>query len=196
VETRQKSRQRSNEVLVERLLPAVNDNPKDRAMAWEEWYASVGVSSVMAFVRVTNDTATPDDDIVHDAIATAYEQVEGGRYEPRLDIPFTAYVKGIARNKIREARRRSWRYVAMDDAPLALFESDRPSLESLIERQEQIATLCDGLTRLSPLQRQVLTDYFHGRSTGEIAQASGMSEEAVRQHKSRALRQIQRRTRL
>jgi DNA-directed RNA polymerase specialized sigma24 family protein len=41
-----------------------------------------------------------------------------------------------------------------------------------------------------------LTDYFHGRSTGEIAQASGMSEEAVRQHKSRALRQIQRRTRL
>jgi len=190
VETRQKS----NEVLVERLLPTLNRNPQDRAMAWEEWYASVGVSAVMAFVRVTNDTATPDDDIVHDAIATAYEQVEGGRYEPRLDIPFTAYVKGIARNKIREARRRSWRCVALDDAPLAQFESDHPSLESLIERQEQIAALCDGLTRLSPLQRQVLADYFQGRSTDEIARASGMSEEAVRQHKSRALREIQRRT--
>jgi len=188
VETRHKS----NEVLVERLLPALNCNPQDRAMAWEEWYASAGVSAVLAFVRVTNDTATPDDDIVHDAIATAYEQVEGGRYEPRLDIPFTAYIKGIARNKIREARRRSWRYVALDDAPPALFESDRPGLESLIERQEQIAALCDGLTRLSPLQRQVLTDYFQGRSTDEIARASGMSEEAVRQHKSRALRQMQR----
>ncbi|MGC9396013.1 MAG: RNA polymerase sigma factor [Anaerolineae bacterium] len=190
------TRQKSNEVLVERLLPAVNDNPKDRAVAWEEWYASVGVPSVMAFVRVTNDTVTPDDDIVHDAIATAYEQVEGGRYEPRLDIPFTAYVKGIARNKIREARRRSWRYVALDDARLALFESDRPSLESLIEHQERIAKLCDDITRLSPLQQRVLTGYFHGRSTGEIAQASGMSEEAVRQHKSRALRRIQRRARL
>ena len=188
------TRQKSNEVLVERLLPTLNRNPQDRAMAWEEWYASVGVSAVMAFVRVTNDTATPDDDIVHDAIATAYEQVEGGRYEPRLDIPFTAYVKGIARNKIREARRRSWRCVALDDAPLAQFESDHPSLESLIERQEQIAALCDGLTRLSPLQRQVLADYFQGRSTDEIARASGMSEEAVRQHKSRALREIQRRT--
>ncbi len=187
------TRQKSNEVLVERLLPALNRNPQDRAMAWEEWYASVGVSSVMAFVRMTNDTATPDDDIVHDAIATAYEQVEGGRYQSRLDIPFTAYVKGIARNKIREARRRSWRYVALDDAPPALFESDRPSLESLIERREQIAALCDGLTRLSPLQRQVLADCLQGRSTDEIARASGMSEEAVRQHKSRALRQIQRR---
>ena len=111
------TRQKSNEVLVERLLPALHCNSQDRAMAWEEWYASVGVSSVLAFVRVTNDTATPDDDLVHDAIATAYEQVECGRYEPRLDIPFTAYVKGIARNKIREARRRSWRYVALDDAP-------------------------------------------------------------------------------
>lgn len=192
METRQKSRQRSNEVLVERLLPAVNDNPQDRAMAWEEWYASVGVSSVMAFVRVTNDTATPDDDIVHDAIATAYEQVEGGRYEPRLDIPFTAYVKGIARNKIREARRQSWRCVALDDAPPALFESDRPGLEALIEHREQMMALRDGLAHLPPLRRLVLEDYLQGHSTDEIARASGMSEEAVRQHKSRALRQMQR----
>jgi RNA polymerase sigma factor (sigma-70 family) len=187
-------RQKSNEVLVERLLPAVNRNPEDRAMAWEEWYASVGVASVLAFVRTTNDTATPDDDIVHDAIATAYEAVEGGRYEPRLDIPFTAYVKGIARNKIREARRRSWRCVALDDVPPTLFESDRPGLETLVEYREQIMALRDGLAQLPPLRRLVLEDYLQGRSTDEIARASGMSEEAVRQHKSRALRQMQRRT--
>lgn len=188
------TRQKSNEVLVERLLPTVNRNSEDRAMAWEQWYASVGLAAVGAFVRTTNDTATPDDDIVHDAITTAYEQVEGGRYEPRLDIPFTAYVKGIARNKIREARRRSWRCVALEDVPPTLFESDRPGLETLIEHREQIMALRDGLAHLPPLRRLVLEDYLQGRSTDEIAQAAGMSEEAVRQHKSRALRQMQRQT--
>ncbi|MBN1875253.1 MAG: sigma-70 family RNA polymerase sigma factor [Anaerolineae bacterium] len=183
-------RHKSNEVLVERLLPHVNDDPDDRAIAWEEWYASVGAPSVLAFVRIQNDTSVPDADILQEAVVTAYEEVERGRYEPRLGIPFTAYVKGIARNKIREARRRTWRFTPIEETPAYLLESDTSHLERTVERREQLARLYDGILQLPVCRRQVLQGYLTGQSTLEIAEALGMTEETVRQHKSRALRSL------
>jgi RNA polymerase sigma factor (sigma-70 family) len=186
VETRQKS----NDVLVKRLLPHTNGDPADRAAAWEEWYVNVGAHSVLAFVRAQNDTPEPDADIMQESIATAYAEVERGRYEPRINIPFTAYVKGIARNKIREARRRTRRLVPIEDAPQSLLESDAPYLEHAVERQEQLTRLRSDLSKLPPCRRRVLQRYLRGQSTVEIAQALGMSEDAVRQHKCRALRSL------
>ncbi|HNT73390.1 MAG TPA: sigma-70 family RNA polymerase sigma factor [Anaerolineae bacterium] len=184
------TRHKSNEVLVERLLPHANADPADRATAWEEWYATVGAPSVLAFVRVQNDTSAPDDDILQDAIVTAYEEVERGRYEPRAGIPFTAYVKGIARNKIREARRRTWRFTSIEETPPFLLESSAPHLERAVEQHEQLTLLRAGLAQLPGLRRQVLLGYLDGHSTEEIAATLNMTEEAVRQHKSRALRSL------
>ncbi len=186
------TRQKSNDVLVERLLPHTNGDPADRAIAWEEWYVNVGAASVLAFVRTQNDTPEPDADILQEAIAIAYAEVERGRYEARANIPFTAYVKGIARNKIREARRRTRRLVPIEDAPLSLLESDGPYLERVVERQEQLAQLRADLSKLPPCRRRVLQCYIQGQSTPEIAQALEMSEAAVRQHKCRALRSLRR----
>jgi RNA polymerase sigma factor (sigma-70 family) len=186
----------SNEVLVERLLPAVNHNPADRAIAWEEWYRNVGAASVMAFVRIKNHTSVPDDDIVQEAIVTAYEQVEDGRYKPRAGIPLTAYVKGIARNKIREAHRRTHRLTPLDDIPPATLERQRLGaeishpLETIVERRERLMVLNNRLAQLPPLRRQVIERYLRGHGTAEIAQAIEMSQAAVRQHKSRALRSL------
>ena len=185
------TRYKSNEVLVERLLPHVNADPADRAVAWKAWYDEIGANSVMAFVRTKNDTPEPDADIVQEAIVTAYVEVERGRYEPRSGIPFTAYVKGIARNKIREARRRSWRLTPIDDEmPSACLESEVPRLEHTVERQERLASVRSGLLQLSSSRRQVLQCYLQGLSTSEIALALRMSEAAVRQHKCRALREL------
>ncbi len=186
------TRQKSNDVLVERLLPHTNGDPADRAIAWEEWYVNVGAASVLAFVRTQNDTPEPDADILQEAIAIAYAEVERGRYKPRANIPFTAYVKGIARNKIREARRRTRRLVSIEEAPLSLLESDGPYLERAVERREQLAQLLADLSKLPPCRRQVLQCYIQGQSTVEIAQALEMSEAAVRQHKCRALRSLRR----
>ena len=184
------ARSKSNEVLIKRLLPSTNRDPQDRAIAWEEWYANGDRSSVMAFVRAQNDTREPDADILQDAVITAYAEVERGRYEPRDGIPFAAYVKGIARNKIREARRRGRRLVPLDDA--SEFEDDKPRLETVIERQEQQSSLRTGLARLTPDRRKVLECYLKGHSTAEIARSLGMSKESVRQHKSRGLRSLRR----
>lgn len=187
--------QESDRALVERLLPSLNDDPRDRAAAWSEWYVQMGEASVLAFVRAKNNTLEPDMDIVQEAMATAYAEVERGRYEPRVGIPFAAYVKGIAHNKIREARRRSWRYVLLDEIPESLAARSvlaggdaRP--ERIVERREERAFLRDGMSRLTPCRRQVLEGYLQGRSTTEIAEALGMSEASVRQHKSRGLRSL------
>ena len=184
------ARPESNKVLVERLLPSTNDDPSDRATAWGEWYGNGGGSSVMAFIRAQNNTPEPDADILQEAVITAYAEVERGRYEPRTDVPFTAYVKGIARNKIREARRRTRRLVPIEEAPPSLLESDATYLERAVERQEQLAQLRADLSRLPPCRRRVLQRYIQGQSTVEIARALEMSEAAVRQHKCRALRSL------
>jgi RNA polymerase sigma factor (sigma-70 family) len=186
------ARPESNTVLVERLLPGTNGDAQDRAAAWGEWYADGGGSSVMAFVRTQNNTPEPDADILQEAVLTAYDEVERGRYELRDGIPFAAYVKGIARNKIREARRRAQRLVPLDDA--ADYEDDDARPEVAAEYQEQRNSLRIGLSHLPSDRRRVLESYLSGHGTVEIARTLGMSQETVRQHKSRGLRSLRQMT--
>ena len=129
-------RPESDETLVKRLLPNVNRDARDRASAWREWYTRIGEIAVLGFIRAKNDTAEQDADILQEAMLTAFLEIERGRYQPRVGIPFTAYVKGIARNKIREARRRNQRLVPLDDTPEHVLESPHPQLETVIERRE------------------------------------------------------------
>jgi RNA polymerase sigma factor (sigma-70 family) len=178
----------SDEVLVQRLLPNRNGDPGDRAIAWGEWYDSEGKSFVLAFIRAKNDTSEPDMDILQEAMMTAYTQVERGRYKPHAGVSFAAYVKGIALNKIREARRHMRRFIPLHDAAEYIPESDAMRLEAVVERQERQALFRAGLSELPPCRRRVLESYLRGHTTAEIAQAMGMSEASVRQHKSRGLR--------
>jgi RNA polymerase sigma factor (sigma-70 family) len=184
------ARPESDEVLVKRLLPSTNGNPASRAAAWREWYTQVGEASVLGFIRAQNDTSEADMDIFQEAMLTAFVEVERGRYRPHLNVPFAAYVKGIARNKIREARRRTRRFVPLEDSPQSEIESDE-HLEAVVEYQEQQDTLQASLAKLTQNRRQVLERYLQGNTTAEIAQSLGITEALVRQHKSRGLRRLQ-----
>jgi RNA polymerase sigma factor (sigma-70 family) len=183
-------RPESGEALVERLLPSQNPDPIARAHAWCEWYQNVGETAVLAFIRTMNDTPEPDMDILQDAMMAAYQNVERGAYEPCDGVPFTAYVKGIARNKLREARRRVQPVVPWEESVHDLFETFEQRPDMVIERQEQRSALRMGLSRLSRHRRTVLEGFLVGQSTSEIADALGISEELVRQHKSRGLRTL------
>lgn len=185
-------RPESDETLVKRLLPTANPDARDRLIAWGEWYSCVGAGSVLAFIRAKNDTAELDMDIFQEAMLTAFVEVERGRYEPAAGIPLTAYVKGIARNKIREARRRTRRLLPLEEMPESWLESSQPPLDTVIELQEQRYALYTGLSALTHGRRQVLEGFLGGQSTPEIAQALGMTEALVRQHKSRGLRHLRR----
>ncbi|MEZ4663744.1 MAG: sigma-70 family RNA polymerase sigma factor [Caldilineaceae bacterium] len=152
--------------------------------------ATVGEAKVLAFIRTLNDSPESDLDILQDALMTAYLCVERGAYCPQDGVPFAAYVKGIARNKIREARRGLQREVAWDDSVLTLPANGANQPEELFEAQERRYALQSGLAQLSNHRRTVLEALLGGESTSEIAQSLEMSEEAVRQHKSRGLRSL------
>ena len=186
-----RSRPESDEAFVKRLLPSANPDPAGRADAWNEWQTRVGKESVLKFIRLYNNTAEPDEDILQDSLLAAFLEVERGRYERREGIPFTAYVKGIARNKIREARRRQRGWTSLEEIPETPTEPAPRHLELAVERSEQHRALFHGLARLPLQRRQVLERYLYGASTAEIAAELSITEELVRQHKHRALRTLQ-----
>ena len=181
----------SDEALVRRLLPSANPDPDDRARAWAEWQARLGGPAMLKFVRLSNNTAEPDEDILQDAMLTAFVEVERGHYQHRTGIPFTAYVKGIARNKIREARRRTRRWAALEDAADVPADPAPRALEGTVESHEARRALRQGLELLPPKRRQVLQHYLAGESLAEIAQRMEITEALVRQHKHRALQRLQ-----
>lgn len=190
------SRPITDEALIRRMIPASSPDRKDRAQAWAEWQESAGAAALARFVRARNSTGEADDDIIQDTLLTAYLRIESGQYVPHEGVPFTAYVIGIARNKIREARRRGRRYTGLDDDR----EDFLPQLEDApqrqperdLERREQRDLLHSGLSRLSAARRAVLEQYLSGASTDEIAEQMSISEALVRQHKCRGLRALQR----
>jgi RNA polymerase sigma factor (sigma-70 family) len=183
------SRPESDEALIKRLLPSSNDDHADRAQAWAEWH-SLAETLLSGFIRVNNTTAEPDDDLLQETLLTAYLGVERGQYQPREGVPFTAYVKGIARNKIREARRRSRPLISLDEIyPKCDGELPRQPEEAL-EWHEQKAQVRAGLEQLTGARRQVLLHFLNGESTQMIAQQMALSEALVRQHKSRGLRAL------
>lgn len=184
------SQPESDEALELRLLPSTNPDQADRACAWAEWQLSVGEAALIKFIRMSNNTAEPDEDILQEAMLTAYLEVERGNYERRAGVPFTAYVKGIARNKIREARRRERNYTSLEEAGELAGDQVQRQLEVTIERQEQRETLYYCLRKLPWPRRQVLEGFINGRSTAEIAGELAISKELVRQHKCRGLRSL------
>ena len=176
--------------LVKRMMPSGDTSPNDRASAWCEWYGSSGESSILAYIRAMNNTTEADMDILQDTMVTAYRNVESGAYEPMTGIPFTGYVKGIARNKMREARRKRRREVALDDVVQNKLTCNNFRPEIVYERQEDSNLLHTSLTKLTYHRRCVLEGDLRGESTTEIADTLGISEESVRQHRSRGLRSL------
>lgn len=187
-----RSRPKSDESLVRRLLPNCNPDRTDRARAWSEWQVKIGEPAVLNFIRAKNNTNEPDEDILQESMLTAYLGVERGNYERRDGVPFTAYVKGIARNKIREARRRETRYTTLEDLTYQPGIIVERQTESTVEHREQHRALYDRLVELSPERRQVLESIIRGESTAEIAAQLAISEDLVRQHKCRGLRRLRR----
>jgi RNA polymerase sigma factor (sigma-70 family) len=145
----------------------------------------------MNFIRANNTSPEADEDLLQDTLVTTYLEVERGHYTPRPGVPFTAYVKGIARNKIREARRRQRRWEPLDENAPPLADPPRP-LEASYESDEERRALWQGLQHLPTSRRQVLEHYLGGQSLTEIAATLRMNEALVRQHKHRGLRILQR----
>ena len=185
-----RSRPKSDESLVKRLLPNVNPDRMDRVRAWSEWQVNIGEPAVLNFIRAKNNTNEPDEDILQESMLTAFLGVERGNYERRDGVPLTAYVKGIARNKIREARRRERYCTTLEELTFEPGIIVERQTESTVEHREQHRVLYDRLVELPPQRRQVFERIIHGESTAEIAAQMAITKDLVRQHKCRGLRSL------
>ena len=104
----------SEELLVRRMLPRCNPHRADRVRTWSLWQRRHGESVLRKYIRSQNHSLETDDDIFQSTMLTAFLEVERGRYELRPRVPFTAWGKGIARNKIREAWRQKQPHVPIE----------------------------------------------------------------------------------
>jgi RNA polymerase sigma factor (sigma-70 family) len=172
------------------MLPNLNPDRRDRARAWSEWQLSSGESAVLNFIRLKNNTNEPDEDILQEAMLIAYIEVERGNYQRQPGVPFTAYVKGIARNKIREARRRARNWISLEAISQLPGEGVERQLEHAVEQQEKREAFEQGIQSLPGQRRQVLERFLCGESTREIAAGLAITEDLVRQHKCRGLRRL------
>lgn len=171
---------------VHRLLPCHNPDRADRAVAWDLWLEAGGADPVRRFIRWSNGTDTEDDEILQDALITAYLKVEQGEYELR-DVPFTAYVKRIAWYKIMEASRRNAGSVPLDEAAEV---AEEPSDTERAEFWREHEALHTALAELPPRRSRVIVLYEDGYSTAEIARKLSIREDLVRKEKSLGLRQL------
>jgi len=184
-------RWRSNETLERKLLPNVCPDRQERARAWDEWQQNCGEAALLKFIRIYNTTCETDEDIFQEVMLTAYLAVESGRYRPQEGIPFTAYVKGIARNKIRQALRQARGCVALDDVMDVVSDAQACRIEADVEHRERQVVLWRCLATLPGDRRRVIEHFLSGEDTREIADHLAISAELVRQHKSRGIRQLQ-----
>jgi RNA polymerase sigma factor (sigma-70 family) len=172
---------------ITRLLPRINPDAQDRALAWNQWLSNGGAEPVHKFIRWSNGSGTDDDEIFQDAIITAYLKVERGEYEYR-DVPFTAFVKKIAWYKILEAARGNRSTVSLEDVA-EQFDEDVGDTER-VEFWREYDALHHALRQLPPRRSRVLLLYENGYTTSEIAEQLAIKEELVRKEKSLGLRQL------
>lgn len=178
----------SDEALVKRLLPDHNHNPADRNAAWGELDSSYH-ENLRRFLRQWMTSDAEVEEIYQDTLITAFMNVENGQYV-YTGVPFLAYLKAIARNKVLAERRRTGRWVELDD-DLASPGEDRQQPEHLLETREAHAEVMAAIAQLSHKTQRVLLGVMQGKPNSEMAQEFDMTEEAIRQHKSRGMRTLQ-----
>jgi len=142
------------------------------------------VAAIYRFVyyRVRDDAEA--EDLTSDVFMRALKAMP--RYEPRQ--AFLAWLYRIARNAIIDRARRGKRQVSYEDAIA------HPTADQIVVPDEQLAahsdsaTLRDALTKLTPLQQEVIVlRFLEGYSTQEIARIVGKREGTVRGIQFRAI---------
>jgi RNA polymerase sigma factor (sigma-70 family) len=179
----------SDEALVLRLLPITNGSLADRNAAWAE-LDSAYREGLRRYIRQWMSSDAEVEEIYQDTLITAFMNVENGSFT-YTGVPFLAYLKAIARNKVLAERRRTGRWVELDDDLATPGGDERQQPEILVESREEQDEVMAAIGQLSSKTRRVILGVMQGKQNSEMAQEFAMTEEAVRQHKSRGVRSLQ-----
>lgn len=144
------------------------------------------IGSVRAFLLASVRNAAQAEDLVQETFMVAWSNL--ARYDRTL--PFGPWVRGIASRLLWNFRRKQARskvtYLESEDLQALEWQFERLDQATGDTFEEKVDALRMGMTRLSPLQRQVLDlHYEHDLSCVEIASRLGLGVEAVKKHMQR-----------
>jgi RNA polymerase sigma-70 factor (ECF subfamily) len=149
-----------------------------------EWYRDHG-PAVYGYFRFH----VPAIDVAEDLTAETFLKLvrSARRYDPAQGSSRT-WILAIARNVLRDWGRRGRlrQYVALGN--LHDLESDAPSPEERLLREEEIGRLLDAVGTLAPAERELIgLRYGSGLGSAEVAEILGVNEGTVRTRLWRAL---------
>lgn len=151
------------------------------------WYEAHG-AAVYRYLRFHVESADVAEDLAADVFLRAFEAAE--RYDPaKADVH--VWLVGIARNALRDHRRRQAvrRHVALGD--LRDLRCDAPSPEERLLQEERAAALLAATRQLSEREQELLAlRYGSEMSTAEIGAVLGIREAAVRTRLWRAVERL------
>lgn len=145
---------------------------------------------VYRYVRFRVATRDVAEDVTSEVFLKALRALEG--YDATLASPRTWLLR-IARNAVtdhlRSLRRRGSLHVSLDRVPDLV--ADVPSADDRVVRQERIQTLLNCAGSLRDVDQEVLSlRYGAGLENAEIAEALGISNNAVAVRLHRALKRL------
>ena len=137
-------------------------------------------SPLMAYARMITGNAVSAGDVVQDSFVVAWQNIS--KFDVTRDIG--AWLRGIVRNKWREACRHAGREITMDEESLAAIEeivsewqADRPEIfDHLAGCREQLP---------APLAESINAYYDQSLSTDEAAAQLGINGATLRKRLER-----------
>ncbi len=156
---------------------------------FEAWYHDHR-SVVYRYVRFRVATREAAEDVTSEVFMKALRSLD--RYDANLASPRTWLLR-IARNAVtdhlRALRRRGSLHVSLDRVPDLV--ADVPSQDERVLRQERIQKLLNGNQTLRRADQEILSlRYGAGLGNSEIAEALGISNNAVAVRLHRALKRL------
>ena len=131
-------------------------------------------NSIRAFVRALQPSLADADDVMQETFLTVSRKASS--FEPGTN--FVAWAFSIARLKALESFRQRKRANVLSEAAISALAEDAPSPESLSEREDALEGC---LEKLAPKVRDLLwRRYSRRQSSDEMAEAAGMTSNAVR----------------
>ena len=168
--------------------------PETRTLAaadprWREWYEAHG-AAVYGFIRF--HLASPDEaeDLAADTFLKAFRSA--GRFDSRK-AGVRTWLLAIARNAVRDHRRRSRLRQHLPLASLRDLVSEHPSPEERLLWAEHVRRVFQALERLSDGDRAIIgLRYGSELAPAEVAAALGISEATARTRLWRAVKRLRR----
>jgi len=169
--------------------PALTGTGQRLPQDFEGWYHAHR-PTVYRYVRFRTATREAAEDVTSEVFLKALRSLH--RYDSSLASPRTWLLR-IARNAVtdhlRALRRRGSLHVSLDRVPDLVAEV--PSQEERLLKQERIQKLLNGNQTLRRTDQEILSlRYGAGLGNGEIAEALGISQNAVAVRLHRALKRL------